>query len=139
MPTFCTFCNFFQIGYWSEVDKMVVTLTELPSGNDTSGLENKTVVVTTILVIRDIGLCFALFFLLNTICQLELLFIFRTVTITGERLCTKEHVIQAETPTASPMHTCNRWSDTSLHGQPGGGPFAKQRPSRIRNSQSLLD
>lgn len=30
---------------------MVVTLTELPSGNDTSGLENKTVVVTTILVI----------------------------------------------------------------------------------------
>uniref|UniRef100_A0A8I3NTM0 Glutamate receptor n=2 Tax=Canis lupus familiaris TaxID=9615 RepID=A0A8I3NTM0_CANLF len=37
------------IGYWSEVDKMVVTLTELPSGNDTSGLENKTVVVTTIL------------------------------------------------------------------------------------------
>lgn len=45
------FCNLFQIGYWSEVDKMVVTLTELPSGNDTSGLENKTVVVTTILVI----------------------------------------------------------------------------------------
>ncbi|VFV42681.1 glutamate receptor 2 isoform X1 [Panthera pardus] len=38
-----------KIGYWSEVDKMVVTLTELPSGNDTSGLENKTVVVTTIL------------------------------------------------------------------------------------------
>lgn len=65
------------------MDKMVVTLTELPSGNDTSGLENKTVVVTTILVIRDTGLCFALFFLLNTICQLELLFIFKTVTITG--------------------------------------------------------
>ncbi|XP_034879092.1 glutamate receptor 2 isoform X3 [Mirounga leonina] len=38
-----------KIGYWSEVDKMVVTLTELPAGNDTSGLENKTVVVTTIL------------------------------------------------------------------------------------------
>ncbi|XP_031230016.1 glutamate receptor 2 isoform X4 [Mastomys coucha] len=38
-----------KIGYWSEVDKMVVTLTEIPSGNDTSGLENKTVVVTTIL------------------------------------------------------------------------------------------
>ncbi|EHB10273.1 Glutamate receptor 2 [Heterocephalus glaber] len=38
-----------KIGYWSEVDKMVVTLTELPPGNDTSGLENKTVVVTTIL------------------------------------------------------------------------------------------
>ncbi|XP_007496250.1 glutamate receptor 2 isoform X1 [Monodelphis domestica] len=38
-----------KIGYWSEMDKMVVTLTEIPSGNDTSGLENKTVVVTTIL------------------------------------------------------------------------------------------
>lgn len=47
-------CDLFQIGYWSEVDKMVVTLTELPSGNDTSGLENKTVVVTTILVINYI-------------------------------------------------------------------------------------
>lgn len=46
LPSVCVF----QIGYWSEVDKMVVTLTELPSGNDTSGLENKTVVVTTILV-----------------------------------------------------------------------------------------
>lgn len=46
LPAVCVF----QIGYWSEVDKMVVTLTELPSGNDTSGLENKTVVVTTILV-----------------------------------------------------------------------------------------
>lgn len=57
-----TFCNLFQIGYWSEVDKMVVTLTELPSGNDTSGLENKTVVVTTILVISYICLCFTLFF-----------------------------------------------------------------------------
>ena len=44
------------------MDKMVVTLTELPSGNDTSGLENKTVVVTTILVISYMCLCFILFF-----------------------------------------------------------------------------
>lgn len=70
------FCNLFQIGYWSEVDKMVVTLTELPSGNDTSGLENKTVVVTTILVISYRCLCFTLVFLMENICQLELLFAF---------------------------------------------------------------
>lgn len=58
------------------MDKMVVTLTELPSGNDTSGLENKTVVVTTILVINYICLCFTLLFLMKTNCQLELLFVF---------------------------------------------------------------
>lgn len=55
---------------------MVVTLTELPSGNDTSGLENKTVVVTTILVISYRCLCFTLVFLMKNICQLELLFAF---------------------------------------------------------------
>lgn len=66
----------FQIGYWSEVDKMVVTLTELPSGNDTSGLENKTVVVTTILVISYICLYFILFFPINNIWHLELLSVF---------------------------------------------------------------
>ncbi|XP_043918383.1 glutamate receptor 2 isoform X2 [Protopterus annectens] len=38
-----------KIGYWNEVDKMVVTATELPLGNDTLGMENKTVTVTTIL------------------------------------------------------------------------------------------
>lgn len=66
----------FQIGYWSEVDKMVVTLTELPSGNDTSGLENKTVVVTTILVISYICLYFIVFFPINNIWHLELLSVF---------------------------------------------------------------
>lgn len=70
------FCNLFQIGYWSEVDKMVVTLTELPSGNDTSGLENKTVVVTTILVISYGCLCFTAVFLTKNICHLALLFVF---------------------------------------------------------------
>lgn len=60
-------CNLFQIGYWSEVDKMVVTLTELPSGNDTSGLENKTVVVTTILVINRTFLGWAACFLIQSI------------------------------------------------------------------------
>ncbi|OCT99666.1 hypothetical protein XELAEV_18005449mg [Xenopus laevis] len=38
-----------KIGYWSEVDKMVVTVSDVLSANDSMGLENKTVVVTTIL------------------------------------------------------------------------------------------
>uniref|UniRef100_A0AAY4ADG0 Glutamate receptor n=1 Tax=Denticeps clupeoides TaxID=299321 RepID=A0AAY4ADG0_9TELE len=37
-----------KIGYWNEVDKMAVTKSEL-FPNDTMGMENKTVVVTTIL------------------------------------------------------------------------------------------
>ncbi|XP_016316662.1 glutamate receptor 2-like isoform X2 [Sinocyclocheilus anshuiensis] len=37
-----------KIGYWNEVDKMVVTKSDLVP-NDTMGLENKTVIVTTIL------------------------------------------------------------------------------------------
>lgn len=39
-----------QIGYWSEIDKMVVTVTDVSALNDSMGLENKTVIVTTILV-----------------------------------------------------------------------------------------
>ncbi|KAM5192549.1 glutamate receptor 2 isoform 1-T1 [Mantella aurantiaca] len=38
-----------KIGYWSELDKMVVTVTDVMSANDSMGLENKTVIVTTIL------------------------------------------------------------------------------------------
>uniref|UniRef100_A0A673B5V9 Glutamate receptor n=1 Tax=Sphaeramia orbicularis TaxID=375764 RepID=A0A673B5V9_9TELE len=37
-----------KIGYWNEVDKMVVTKSDLYP-NDTMGMENKTVIVTTIL------------------------------------------------------------------------------------------
>ncbi|XP_059902785.1 glutamate receptor 2-like isoform X1 [Gadus macrocephalus] len=37
-----------KIGYWNEMDKMVVTKSDLYP-NDTSGMENKTVIVTTIL------------------------------------------------------------------------------------------
>jgi len=44
-----TNASLFQIGYWNEVDKMVVTKSDL-FPNDTMGLENKTVIVTTILV-----------------------------------------------------------------------------------------
>lgn len=38
-----------QIGYWNEVDKMAVTKSDV-FANDTTGMENKTVIVTTILV-----------------------------------------------------------------------------------------
>ncbi|XP_069099325.1 glutamate receptor 2 isoform X1 [Pleurodeles waltl] len=38
-----------RIGFWTEVDKMVLTAVDGLSGNDSIGLENKTVVVTTIL------------------------------------------------------------------------------------------
>ncbi|XP_006023216.2 glutamate receptor 2 isoform X1 [Alligator mississippiensis] len=38
-----------KIGYWSEVDKMVVNPIDGPLGNESSGLENKTIIVTTIL------------------------------------------------------------------------------------------
>lgn len=40
---------FLQIGYWNEVDKMAVTNTGAFS-NETTGMENKTVIVTTIYV-----------------------------------------------------------------------------------------
>lgn len=68
--------DLFQIGYWSEVDKMVVTLTELPSGNDTSGLENKTVVVTTILVSNSHAITFSSGFLYSKHPVGELMFMF---------------------------------------------------------------
>ncbi|XP_069782313.1 glutamate receptor 2b isoform X4 [Narcine bancroftii] len=38
-----------KIGYWNEVDKMVVTATDFLAGNETGGMENKTVVVTSIM------------------------------------------------------------------------------------------
>lgn len=38
-----------QIGYWNEVDKMAVTKSDV-FANDSTGMENKTVIVTTILV-----------------------------------------------------------------------------------------
>ena len=38
-----------QIGYWNEVDKMAVTKSDV-FPNETTGMENKTVIVTTILV-----------------------------------------------------------------------------------------
>ncbi|XP_044286629.1 glutamate receptor 2 isoform X2 [Varanus komodoensis] len=38
-----------KIGYWSEVDRMVVNPIDGLSGNESSGLENKTIIVTTIL------------------------------------------------------------------------------------------
>ena len=42
-------CVCLQIGYWSEVDKMVVIKSDI-FPNESMGMENKTVIVTTILV-----------------------------------------------------------------------------------------
>lgn len=46
--------HLFQIGYWSEADRMVVNPIDGSAGNESSGLENKTIIVTTILVIKHI-------------------------------------------------------------------------------------
>lgn len=48
MIVFCFFLSR-QIGYWNEVDKMAVTKSDVFS-NESTGMENKTVIVTTILV-----------------------------------------------------------------------------------------
>ncbi|MGH0186087.1 UNVERIFIED_CONTAM: hypothetical protein FKN15_020181 [Acipenser sinensis] len=37
------------IGYWNDVDRLVLIQNEMPFPNDTSGIENRTVVVTTIM------------------------------------------------------------------------------------------
>lgn len=39
-----------QIGYWSDADKLVLIQDSPLLPNDTTGLENRTVVVTTIMV-----------------------------------------------------------------------------------------
>lgn len=39
-----------QVGYWNDMDKLVLIQHEPTLGNDTSAMENRTVVVTTILV-----------------------------------------------------------------------------------------
>jgi len=39
-----------QVGYWNDMDKLVLIQHEPTLGNDTSAIENRTVVVTTILV-----------------------------------------------------------------------------------------
>lgn len=50
-----------QIGYWNEVDKMAVTKSDV-FANDTTGMENITVTVTTILVnILSISFLFVLY------------------------------------------------------------------------------
>lgn len=39
-----------QVGYWNDMDKLVLIQHEPTLGNDTAAIENRTVVVTTILV-----------------------------------------------------------------------------------------
>lgn len=50
----CVCVCFSQIGYWSEFEKFVY-VTELQVTNESSSVENRTIVVTTIMVI---SLCF---------------------------------------------------------------------------------
>lgn len=40
----------FQIGYWNDIDKLVLVQNENALSNDSSAMENRTVVVTTIMV-----------------------------------------------------------------------------------------
>ena len=42
--------SLFQIGYWNDIDKLVLVQNENPLSNDSSAMENRTVVVTTIMV-----------------------------------------------------------------------------------------
>jgi hypothetical protein len=48
-----------QVGYWNDMDKLVL-IQDVPTlGNDTAAIENRTVVVTTIMV--SFGVCFMVF------------------------------------------------------------------------------
>lgn len=46
----CRFCSSLQIGYWNDADKLVLIQDSPLLPNDTTGMENRTVVVTTIMV-----------------------------------------------------------------------------------------
>lgn len=50
LPLFILFCFTFQIGYWNDIDKLVLVQNENALSNDSSVMENRTVVVTTIMV-----------------------------------------------------------------------------------------
>lgn len=52
-----------QVGYWNDMDKLVLIQHEPTLGNDTSAIENRTVVVTTILVRYFCSVLFCFFFL----------------------------------------------------------------------------
>lgn len=47
-----------QIGYWNDADKLVLTQDQALLPNETSGMENRTVIVTTIMVSSSISLDF---------------------------------------------------------------------------------
>lgn len=50
-----------QIGYWNDADKLVLTQDQALLPNETSGMENRTVIVTTIMVSRTEFRFFAYF------------------------------------------------------------------------------
>lgn len=45
---------FSQVGYWNEDEKFVSTAAYMPGSNETSGLQNRTYIVTTIMVCLQI-------------------------------------------------------------------------------------
>lgn len=48
-----------QIGYWNDADKLVLIQDQALLPNETSGMENRTVIVTTIMVSTvTVFLCF---------------------------------------------------------------------------------
>lgn len=51
-----------QIGYWNDADKLVLTQDQALLPNETSGMENRTVVVTTIMVSSSITWDFDTFY-----------------------------------------------------------------------------
>lgn len=50
LQSFSWFVLPFQIGYWNDIDKLVLVQNENALSNDSSVMENRTVVVTTIMV-----------------------------------------------------------------------------------------
>lgn len=55
--------SLWQVGYWNDMDKLVL-IQDVPTlGNDTAAIENRTVVVTTIMV--SFGICFLVFRLVH--------------------------------------------------------------------------
>lgn len=46
---------FSQIGYWNDIDKLVLVQNENGLSNDSSAMENRTVIVTTIMVTYPSG------------------------------------------------------------------------------------
>lgn len=54
-PSLLFFSCILQIGYWNDIDKLVLVQNENALSNDSSAMENRTVVVTTIMVMYPVN------------------------------------------------------------------------------------